>query len=343
MRSAEEFEKLVLTTLDRIDAFGQRYGVNHIYAAYSGGKDSQAVASLSQRVYPHILLVHNEHPGEVCDRTDVLIVRGPKKENVPAFLKTVDLVGQIDGTRQDEDKTVIFDGKEIHRSNMPHYETEHGVFDLACLFPLWDWTEEDVLRYLNGRRYDPIKVRDVRVGYEGEGPLLGTKTLYCRYPGNLPINGKAVAEPDSLTYGAVNAIYVTADYITEALMYFVGTGLGLKMEATIEVPLEQMDWGYIAGGWERLRWFVRCTKYQKIEKKGIPQLFIKIEIDPSSDWAPEIALATEYAKDGHDVLLMPLVGNRDPKAIGQQMMAVISHIHPKVRLMPPVHKLLGIP
>jgi 3'-phosphoadenosine 5'-phosphosulfate sulfotransferase (PAPS reductase)/FAD synthetase len=54
----------------------------------------------------------------------------------------------MDGTRQDENKTVIFDGEEIHRSKMTGDSTSRGVFGVPAVFPIWDWTESDVYSYL---------------------------------------------------------------------------------------------------------------------------------------------------------------------------------------------------
>ena len=119
------------------------------YIAYSGGKDSKAMVKLAKSIYPDVLIIHNEHPGEsVEDIFGLLIVRQPKTQ-VKDFLKFVKLDCQIDGTRRDEDKNVIFDGIDIHRSQMPTYKTSNGVFGLAIYYPFVDWTEEEVYDYLN--------------------------------------------------------------------------------------------------------------------------------------------------------------------------------------------------
>ncbi len=133
----------------RIAEAYEHTGKNHLYSAYSGGKDSQAVLSLVRSVVPNPIIIHNSHDGEKIDPdVGAVIVLPPKKTIVPIFLRSVDLRGQIDGTRRDEDKTVIFDGQEIHRSEMTCWFTNRGVFYLTCYFPIYDWTEEDVFRYL---------------------------------------------------------------------------------------------------------------------------------------------------------------------------------------------------
>jgi 3'-phosphoadenosine 5'-phosphosulfate sulfotransferase (PAPS reductase)/FAD synthetase len=121
-----------------------------IYVSYSGGKDSKALVKLTKEVYGNnLLIIHNGHVGEkVEDTHGILVVKKPK-ENVQEFLKLVELEAQLDGTRRDEDKTVMFDGKEIHRSEMPTFWTGQGVFGLTVYFPFMDWTEEEIYEYLN--------------------------------------------------------------------------------------------------------------------------------------------------------------------------------------------------
>jgi 3'-phosphoadenosine 5'-phosphosulfate sulfotransferase (PAPS reductase)/FAD synthetase len=137
----------VWAAVERIRRAQENWG-HRIYVAYSGGKDSKAVWLLAKLADRDITVIHNQHPGETAPGFGVLHVLPPKAVTVPQFLASVDLRCQIDGTRRDEDKTVIFDGKEIHRSLMPTYQTDNGVFGLAMVFPLWDWTEVEVLEFL---------------------------------------------------------------------------------------------------------------------------------------------------------------------------------------------------
>ena len=127
-------------------------GKDKVYVAVSGGKDSIAVVSLMKEAMGEnsLTLVHNTHTGEDVSHVPwpMLVVRAPKYDVVPKFLGLVDLVCQIDGARRDEDKTVRYDGVEIHRSMMPGDYTEDGVWGLKVLFVLADWTEADVYEYL---------------------------------------------------------------------------------------------------------------------------------------------------------------------------------------------------
>jgi len=147
-----EFHQKFIAATDIIEQAISKFG-NKLYVSYSGGKDSKALLILTKMVskkmgYIDMLVIHNEHPGEVIDNNfGTLVVKAPKT-NVPAFLKMVDLEAQIDGTRRDEDKTVIFDGVEIHRSKMPSYKTNNGVFGLSVYYPLINWTEEDIFKFL---------------------------------------------------------------------------------------------------------------------------------------------------------------------------------------------------
>lgn len=141
-----------ITALLRIKEIVARFGKDKVYAAVSGGKDSIAVVSLMKEAMGEnsLTLIHNEHKGENVSHVPwpMLIVKAPKNIYVPAFLDLVHLECQIDGTRRDEDKLVHYDGVEIHRSKMPGDFTESGVWGLAVLYILVDWTEADVYEYL---------------------------------------------------------------------------------------------------------------------------------------------------------------------------------------------------
>jgi 3'-phosphoadenosine 5'-phosphosulfate sulfotransferase (PAPS reductase)/FAD synthetase len=122
---------------------------NRIYVSYSGGKDSKALVKMAKEVWgENLLIIHNGHVGEKVEADHGLLIVKKPKENVKEFLKLVELEAQLDGTRKDEDKMVMFDGVDIHRSLMPTHYTAKGVFGLQVYFPFYDWTEEEIYEYL---------------------------------------------------------------------------------------------------------------------------------------------------------------------------------------------------
>lgn len=143
---------LRIKSILRIQEVVKTLGKDRCYVAVSGGKDSIAVVSLMKEALGEnsLTLIHNTHTGEDVSHVPwpMLVVKGPKNDVVPEFLKTVDLVCQVDGTRRDENKYVRYDGVEIHRSVMPGDYTRDGVWGLQVLFILVDWTEADVYEYL---------------------------------------------------------------------------------------------------------------------------------------------------------------------------------------------------
>ena len=141
---------------------------NKIYVAYSGGKDSKVILHLARKMNPNVLVVHNAHPEETCDlRRGVLIIKEPKS-NFKEFLQYVDLTAQIDGTtRFEEGKTVIFDGKEINRFDIPAAYNPRGVFSLEIYYPILEWEAADVWEYI---RYYSLMSEDEIANYKSSRP-----------------------------------------------------------------------------------------------------------------------------------------------------------------------------
>jgi 3'-phosphoadenosine 5'-phosphosulfate sulfotransferase (PAPS reductase)/FAD synthetase len=79
---------------------------------------------------------------------------------MPSFIQANGLECQIDGTRRDEatrnekSTDLIVDGENVSRENMPAF-VKRGIFGLSMLYPIFNWTEQQVWEYL---KYNGIKV-----------------------------------------------------------------------------------------------------------------------------------------------------------------------------------------
>jgi len=177
------------------------------------------------------------------------------------------------------------------------------------------------------------------MSYEGEGPNLGLKTLFMKYPD----------EKDMLysDLDAINpaAIYVMGQHLqtNETWSKFRAWVEHRKLERfllTVEFPLlgHRPDHHAALPG---LRFGV--ASYYLADVPVDDRLFIKVRVisNNSSEYVRMRSIANRFADDGHQVLLMPEYQDSG-EAFGRKMMADISNIHPRVRLMPPVHHLLGI-
>lgn len=146
--------KKIQATLKRFRYIKAHYGET-IVMGFSGGKDSQCLALLAKEAGTQFIKTMYKHTWE-NGKSEVLpygfedntIVFNSKKDTIP-FLTMTNIVGQIDGTRMDEEgKPVVFNGKEIARNTMPDWYTENGVFGMKVFYPIYDWTEEEVYEYL---------------------------------------------------------------------------------------------------------------------------------------------------------------------------------------------------
>lgn len=136
-----------------------------IYVAHSGGKDSVVVHHLAKNVFgDRVKVVHTPkitgfnavHPDTIDFIYNLAAENGMEMVTGTNFREWLQQSGyriQVDGTRRDEaDRTdrssnVIVDGKDVSRTEMTWF-TENGLFGQTCVFPIYDWSDEDVWTYI---------------------------------------------------------------------------------------------------------------------------------------------------------------------------------------------------
>lgn len=166
----------VKLALERIQTAKQKFG-SGLFMGHSGGKDSTVILHLAcQVIKPHELtIVHNVKPmlnetedevekltamhsltlhylyKEVCTKHEVQFMHSSKMKNW--VLKNM-FSCQIDGARRSEwnrpgkSSEIIIDGELISRKDMPPF-VEKGIFDLSIVYPIVEWTDDDVFDYLH--------------------------------------------------------------------------------------------------------------------------------------------------------------------------------------------------
>lgn len=145
------------------DVFG--CDASNIYVAHSGGKDSVVVHHLAVKVFgerittihtPKVSGFNKVHPDtidflyQVAATNNLFMIRDA---DMRQFLDDYVLLVQVDGTRRDEaDRTdrssnVVVDGKDVSRTEMTWF-TVDGLFGQGCVFPIYDWSDDDVWEYI---------------------------------------------------------------------------------------------------------------------------------------------------------------------------------------------------
>lgn len=131
-----------------------------IYCATSGGKDSAVIMYLTSLVYPECLYIHNPKT-ETDPRTvqmlyeysmkyRILYCRGTEMSKV---LGEYRFLGQIDGTkrcewdREGKSIDVIIDGKNVRRDAMDSKWVMNGIWGIANLYPILEWSDEKVFEF----------------------------------------------------------------------------------------------------------------------------------------------------------------------------------------------------
>ena len=143
--------------LDLIRDYYSKYG-SKMFVATSGGKDSTVILDLALRVNPNITIIHNPKPVTHPDTVQFLYELSQKLEvfyipssYMPNFIKRNHLKCQIDGTRisefnrTDKSSDIIINGQTVSRTEMTNHG--EGIWGLENIYPIYDWTDEDVFQY----------------------------------------------------------------------------------------------------------------------------------------------------------------------------------------------------
>ena len=136
---------------------------DRLYVGHSGGKDSCVVLHLMKQIDPEVKVVHTPKLQDkmlpetleyfyysMCQANVVYIVPFEHMDN---FIIRNNLMMQIDGSRRDEcDRTDRSDdfvkgGENVNRKDLPQF-VEEGLFGVPQLYPIYDWTDDEVWRYI---------------------------------------------------------------------------------------------------------------------------------------------------------------------------------------------------
>lgn len=190
----------------------------------------------------------------------------------------------------------------------------------------------------------------LKYGFEGEGPLLGHRTVYSTYP--------QVSIAEALQ--CVRDTRTTAVYFVVAFEHYrfavEAAAQSGRLKNLMFVTIETDEDG--VGCWSRL-----CDPFQEagatvihflrlplsfgFEKDSMSILktlrpFIKLVVDKKEDYFSYVSMANRFGLLGFFVLLMPKFDLDKPSSIGEVMSRSFDQLHANVRVMPPVHDILGI-
>lgn len=162
------------SALKHIEHAIEAFGPNAIFLGHSGGKDSCVIYSLTKRLLPDAIVVHNVKPllGTSGDPVAALTEQHPltleflytqvalvdtvqllHSSRMVEFLERNCLRCQVDGARRSEagragkSANFIMDGQNVNRASLPSFVVE-GIFGISMCYPIFDWTDDDVFQYL---------------------------------------------------------------------------------------------------------------------------------------------------------------------------------------------------
>jgi len=177
--------------------------------------------------------------------------------------------------------------------------------------------------------------RNIKQSYEGEGDWLGIRTLFLTCPG--------LEEAPIGAYRHLEALYITVDDKVD-FDQIISYVFDFYRQTTIEVfqefcPLDnflKLLESELTKTSRLIRFFYSVDTYFPLRE--FPG-FVKVRVTKPAEMFPRLKVANDFAFDGHQVLLMPEYGGPD---VGQHMMEIFGYVQSGVRVMPPVHHLLGI-
>ncbi len=194
----DELTERVRAARRRIIGAMNMFGYQHVFAGHSGGKDSCVIADLFKECCKmHTPVFVHTPKWDTHDITkrflyelgvEGLNVAYVPKPQMEAWLRQQNLVCQIDGSRREEhdrperSTDFVSAGVAVNRLNMPEF-VDSGLFGVSILYPIVDWTDEDVYTYLavrNIRISDEYLVSGINTHgyYEKRFALHGSSTPY---------------------------------------------------------------------------------------------------------------------------------------------------------------------
>lgn len=181
----------------------------------------------------------------------------------------------------------------------------------------------------------------VKFGYEGEGPMLGRRTAYASFP-EVTVQSAA----DQSNFGNVDSLYfVIESNHQEFVQALSSCTLGIVKAVTLDFPVQEYTTYMRLGNVIR---FLRCDwNTQAIAVPAhaakVAHTYLKMVCETSFRFGDYVKKANELAELGHFVLLMPDFWMDAPALLGKEMMRWFDSLHPRVRVMPPVHHVLRMP
>lgn len=183
--------------------------------------------------------------------------------------------------------------------------------------------------------------KELKFGYEGEGPMIGRRTAYASFPA-VPVQEAA----NEANRKNVDSLYfvIETDHL-EFVKSLLLADLGLIKVVTIDFPVD--SYPAYTRLWYPIR-FIRCDHKTDVDiipacAAGVANTYIKLVCEYDNDFEAFVNKANEIAEMGHTVLLMPDFLVNDPNALGKWMMWAFDRLHTRVRVCPPVHHVLGTP